>query len=63
MVVHQVAVAVCMHGSTFVLPSLPAVAYQHLSELEYLYASHLHHVETAGHIEVMHMLGADDLSF
>ena len=59
MVVHQVVVAVCMHGSTFVIPSLLAVAHQHFYVLEYLYASHLHHVERAKHIEVMHMLDAD----
>ena len=49
-----------MHGSTSVILPLLSVAHHHQAELEYLYASHLHHVEREGHSEVKHMLDADD---
>ena len=60
MAVHQDIFGVCMHDSTFFIPSLLSVVHHHQAELEYLYASHLHHVEREGHSGVKHMLDAND---
>ena len=60
MVVHQDVFGVCMHGSTSVILPLLSVSHHHQAELEYAYASHLHHVEREEHIGVKHMLGGDD---
>ena len=47
------------HPIITMIPSLPAVAHQHFYVLGYLFASHLHYVERAKHIEAMYMLDAD----